>query len=144
MTDKTDQDYSFSSHLFVSRKASGDGIIVGGTNTDDTRWTRVLTQRAAQMLWFHLTGFLFPEKSAMVSALVTTAPLRSSDMPTITTHMTVDELDDGGYEVVGWVGDQPWGIRIADADARQFWMALDIALYPAGWQGSGPNNKPAR
>jgi len=137
-------DYSFSNHLFVSRKASGDGIIIGGTTQDETRWTRVLTQRAAQMLWFHLTRYLFPEKSAMVSALVTTAPLRSSDMPTITTHMTVDELENGGYEVIGWIGEQNWGIRIADADARQFWMALDIALYPAGWQGSGTNNKPSR
>jgi hypothetical protein len=144
MPDTPLQGYSFSTNLFVSRKASGDGIIVGGTTVDASRWTRVLSQRAAQMLWFHLTRFLFPEKSDMVSALVTTAPLRSSDMPTITTHMTVDQLDSGGYEVVGWIGDQNWGVRIGAPDARQFWMALDIALYPAGWQGSGPGGRPLK
>lgn len=142
MPDTPKQGYSFSTNLFVSRKASGDGIIVGGTNEDTTRWTRVLSQRAAQMLWFHLTRFLFPEKSDMVSALVTTAPIRGSDMPTITQHMTVDQVDNGAYEIVGWIGEQNWGTRIINADARQFWMALDIALYPAGWQGSGTNNKP--
>lgn len=144
MPDTSKQGFSFSTNLFVSRKASGDGIIVGGTTEDTTRWTRVLTQRAAQMLWFHLTRYLFPDKSAMVSALVTTAPLRSSDMPTITTHMTVDQLEDGSYEITGWIGEQSWGIRIGNPEARQFWMALDIALYPAGWQGAGPNNKPLK
>jgi hypothetical protein len=143
MSDAPKQVYSLSTNLFVSRKASGDGIILGGTITAESRWTRVLSQRAAQMLWFHLTHFLFPEKSAMVSAMVTTAPLRSSDMPTITTYMTVDQLEQGGYEIVGMIGDQLWGIRIADQDARQLWMALDIALYPAGWQGSSPISKPA-
>lgn len=142
MFDTPKRGYGFSTELFVSRKASSDSIVVGGTAEDTSRWTRVLSQRAAQMLWFYLTRFLFPEKSDMVSALVTTAPLRSSDLPTITTHVTVDEIENGGYEVLGWVGEHSWGIKLNDQEARRFWTAMDIALYPAGWQGSGPNNKP--
>lgn len=133
--------YGYSTNLFVSRKASGDSIVMGGTAEDAARWTRVLSQRAAQMLWFHLTRFLFPEKSDMVTALVTTAPLRALDMPTITTHMTVDKLEDGGYEVTGWVGEYNWLVKLRDHEALQFWTALDIALYPVGWQGQGTSNK---
>lgn len=141
MPDETKNDYGYSTNLFVSRKATSDSIVVGGTAEDASRWTRVLSQRAAQMLWFHLTRFLFPEKSDMVTAMVMTAPLRASDMPTITMHTTVDQIEGGGYEVVGWVGDYTWGVHLRDADARQFWMALDIALYPVGWQGQNSPNK---
>jgi hypothetical protein len=143
-TEQPKRTYGLSSNLFVSRKAGGESVIVGGTAEDNTRWTRVLSQRAAQMLWFHLTRFLFPEKSAMVTALVTTAPFRGSDMPTITTHMTVDKLPDGGFEIAGWVGEQNWWVRLSDYEAQRFWTALDIALYPVGWQGAsskGNNNQ---
>lgn len=139
MADEQKIAYGYSTNLFVSRKASSDSIVMGGTAEDSSRWTRVLSQRAAQMLWFHLTRFLFPEKSDMVTALVTTAPLRASDLPTITTHINVDQIESGGFELSGWVGEQSWLVRLNDQDARQFWMALDIALYPVGWQGSTPN-----
>jgi hypothetical protein len=136
MSNQMTHSYGLSSNFFVSRKVSGDSIIVGGTAQDASRWTRVLTQRAAQMLWFHLVQYLFPEKSEMVSAMVSTAPLRSSDMPTITTHVTVEKLETGSYEVIGWVGNLSWLVQIAAPDAQKLWTALDIALYPVGWQGS--------
>jgi hypothetical protein len=93
------------------------------------------------MLWFYLTQLLFPEKSEMVTALVTTAPLRSSDLPTITTHTTVDKTEDGLFEITGWVGDQSWLVKLSDQEIRGFWTALDIALYPAGWQGATSRNR---
>src|SRR5262245_33685971 len=123
MPEAPNRGYGLSTNLFVSRKASSDSLVLGGTAEDSARWTRVLSQRAAQMLWFYLPRFLFPEKSDMVSALVTTAPLRGLDLPTITAHVTVDKIATGGYEVVGWVGEQSWAIKLGDQDARQLWMA---------------------
>ena len=135
MADTPTQTYGLSTNLFVSRKTHGDSLVVGGVGEDETRWTRVLSQRAAQMLWYHLTRLLFPEKSDMVTAMVSTSPLRSGNMPTITTHMTVESREDGGYDVVGWIGEHTWWMNLTDYEARRFWTALDIALYPVGWQG---------
>ncbi|MBZ0303521.1 MAG: hypothetical protein K8J31_27520 [Anaerolineae bacterium] len=135
MVDKSTHPYGLSTNLFVSRKANGDSLVVGGLGEDASRWTRVLSQRAAQMFWYHLTRHLFPEKSDMVTALVSTSPLRGDHMPTITTQVKVEPRPDGGYDVVGWVGDQTWWVRLSDYEARRFWTALDIALYPVGWQG---------
>jgi hypothetical protein len=87
------------------------------------------------MLWYHLTRMLFPEKSDAVTALVSTAPLRSEARPTVTTHVVVERTEDGDYEVMGWVGDQNWWLRLTEAEARPFWSALDVALYPVGWEG---------
>lgn len=135
MADKAKHNYGLSTNLFVSRKANGDSLVIGGIGEDENRWTRVLSQRAAQMLWYHLTCHLFPEKSDMVTALVSTTPLRSETLPTITTHMTVDAQPDGSYEIAGSVGEQTWWVRLNEFEARRFWTALDIALYPVGWQG---------
>ncbi|MAS33508.1 MAG: hypothetical protein CL610_05845 [Anaerolineaceae bacterium] len=135
MVDKTDQTYGLSTNLFVSRKANGESLVVGGIGENQSRWARVLSQRAAQTLWYHLTRCLFPEKSEMVTALVSTSPLRADNMPTITTHVSVEQRLDGGYDLVGMVGDQTWWVQLTDFEARRFWTALDIALYPVGWQG---------
>lgn len=142
MTDRPAHSYGLSTNLFVSRKASSDSVVIGGVAEDSSRWTRVLSQRAAQMLWFHLTQLLFPEKSDMVTGQVMTAPLRSADLPTITTHINVDRIETGGYEIEGVAGSQSWQLRLDDREAQRFWTALDIALYPVGWQGSGSRPKP--
>lgn len=136
MAEKASHTYGLSTKLFVSRKPSSESLVVGGIGVDEARWTRVLSHRAAQMLWYHLTRHLFPEKSDMVIALVSTSPLRSDSRPTITTHMTVDPSEDGGFDIMGWVGDETWWVRLTEHEARRFWTALDIALYPVGWQGS--------
>lgn len=123
--------YGLSKNLFVSRKASGDSIVIGGIAEDASRWTRVLSQRAAQMLWFNLTQLLYPDQSGKVNAMITTAPLRGTDLPTITTHTTVDQLDQNSYEVTGWVGNHNWTLRLEHQEALSFWSALDSALTPA-------------
>lgn len=130
--------YGFSKDLFVTRKPGGESIIVGGVAEDASRWTRVLSQRAAQILWFHLARFLYPEQSTSVTAAVMTAPIRNSTLPTVTTHVDVEKLpgDKGGYEIVGWAGSTPvWRTDLAPEIAQSFWTALDIALYPTGPQG---------
>lgn len=126
--------YGLSKNLFVFRKA-GDSIILGGVMGDDTRWTRVLSQRAAQMLWFNLTQYLYPDKAETVTALITTAPLRSADLPTITTHTTVDKSGDGVYEISGWVGSQTWSVTLDEAEAQRFWNTLDTTLSPQSLPG---------
>lgn len=136
MMPKANYTYGVSTKLFVSRKRSGDSLVIGGMGADEARWTRVLSHRAAQMLWYHLTDCLFPDKSEMVTALVSTAPLRDDSRPTITTHMTVEQLDDGSFDIVGWIGEQTWWVRLNAREARRLWTALDIALYPVGWKGS--------
>jgi hypothetical protein len=132
MQGETKHSYGRSSNLFVSRKASGESIVMGGTAEDSTRWTRVLSKRAAQMLWFHLAQILYPDKADYITGMISTTPIRSTDMPTITAHMTVDTLENGGYEIVGWINNQTWDISIEAAEAQRFWIALDIALNPAG------------
>lgn len=128
--------YGSSTELFASRKRSGESLVVGGIGENHTRWTRVLSHRAAQMLWYRLTQYLFPEKCDVVTALASTAPLRDEAMPTITTHIQVESLEDGCFDVVGWVGDEAWWVRLNNYEARRFWTALDMALFPVGWQGS--------
>jgi hypothetical protein len=135
MSQEMKNSYGLSSNLFVSRKASGDSIVMGGIAADSSRWTRVLSQRAAQMLWLHLARLLYPDKADMLTAIITTAPLRDSTRPTITTHMTVESGDDGNYEIAGWIDGLAWYAQINLPEATQFWSALDIALYPVGWQG---------
>lgn len=135
MSQEMKHSYGLSSNLFVSRKASGDSIVMGGTAEDTTRWTRVLSPRAAQMLWFHLARLLYPDKSDMITALIATAPLRDATRPTITTHMTVDLDANGSYEIAGWIDGQSWQTHLDAPEATRFWRALDFALYPVGWQG---------
>ena len=134
MSEELNHSYGLSSHIFVSRKASGESIVMGGMAEDSSRWTHVLSKRAAQMLWFHLSELLYPEKAGLIAGMITTTPIRSTDMPTITTHMTVDKLDDGKYEIEGWIDDQSWEVLLNEQEANHFWTALDIALNPAGQQ----------
>jgi hypothetical protein len=127
--------YGLSSDTFVSRKAGGDSLVLGGLGEDSTRWIRVLSPRAAQMLWLHLARLLYPDKSDTITALIVTAPLRDATRPTITTHMTVDELENGGYEIAGWINGEAWETKLNQPEAERLWAALDTALYPVGWQG---------
>lgn len=130
--------YGVSHDLFVTRKPGGEALVVGGVGEDAARWTRVLSNRAAHVLWFHLTQFLYPDKSDRVRASVMTVPFRDSTFPTVTTHMSVEETSDKGYEIVGWAGNHPvWRAQLNPDEARRFLTALDSALYPLGMQGKG-------
>jgi hypothetical protein len=131
LADEPKFNYGFSKDLFVTRKPSGEGIIVGGTAQDKSRWTRVLSQRAAQVLWTHLARYLYPARKDLVAAVMT-APIRDSSLPTVTTHMVVEPLEGAdGYQVVGWSGSIPvWRADLKNEDAQRLWALLDGTLYP--------------
>ena len=134
MANEPSRSYGLSTNLFVSRKTGGEAIVIGGVAENNARWTRVLAKRAAQMLWFFLTRYLFPEKSDMVTGLASTAPMRAANLPTITTHVSV-EKQDNTYKVSGSIGEQVWQMHLSEFEANRLWMSLDIALYPVGWKG---------
>ncbi|MBN1563344.1 MAG: hypothetical protein JXA10_05865, partial [Anaerolineae bacterium] len=67
--------YGLSTDLFVSRKESDQTLVLGGVGQEDKRWVHIMTQRAAQVLWFKLTQLLYPDKAEMVTGLAATAPL---------------------------------------------------------------------
>jgi hypothetical protein len=104
---------------------------VGGIAADDSRWVRILSYRAAQLLWFQLTQMLYPEKAMAVTTSLTTAPMRNASLPTITTHITVEEMRNGCYGITGWVGSKTWHTDLTRLETEHFLAALAHALSPA-------------
>lgn len=135
MPDEHQFKYGLSTDLFVTRK-SNESIVVSGVASDTSRWVRILSYRAAQLLWFQLAQMLHPEQAKASTTVVTTAPMRDAALPTITTHTTVEKLQSGSYEITGWFGDKAWRASVSGEDVERFWSALDKALYPAGLEKS--------
>lgn len=133
--------YGESSALFVLPKTQGDSVVVGGMGAEG-RWFRVLTKRAAQLLWFNLTGILFPERARQVTGIAVTAPIRGTDKPSVTYHLEVTRTADNYIEIIGWVGHDTWWTRLPEHEARHLWTKLDQLLFPVGWEGRN-NKKPA-
>ena len=146
MTDQPEHRiYGHATNLFLTRRPDGDNLILGGIAADTSRWTRILSYRAAQMMWFHLTKLLYPDKADMVTALVSTAPLRSINVPNITTQATVSktsaaEKANDVYFIAGRSTSGTWEIRLSDYEAHRLWTVLDVALFPTGWQDRSVNN----
>ncbi len=137
MATSVTREYGMSSDLFVTRRAGTDSYVLSGTGTGANRWARVLTSRALHLLWYRLTWSLFPEKSLKVTGMAATAPLRSTTAPKITTHIEVIyHTDIKQFDVIGTSGEDRWQFRIDHQTARILWTALDLILYPAGWQGA--------
>lgn len=135
-TDPIKLQYGFSNDLFVSRKESDQTLVVGGVGESERRWAHVLTQRAAQVLWFKMTSLLYPEKAPTVTGLAATAPLRVPGSASVTTHVEiVRNRDLVTYTLVGWVQRNTWRVVLSELEARRLWAALDLALYPVGWEG---------
>jgi hypothetical protein len=133
--------YGFSTDLFVSRKESDQTLVVGGIGQGEQRWVHTMTQRAAQVLWFKLTQLLYPDKADMVTALAATAPLRPMDSTTVTTHVEAVKSDGDQYTLVGWIQRDTWRVQLTEIEARRLWAALDLALYPVGWEGRETKGK---
>ena len=134
MSFQASRTYGISTELYVLSKPNTDTILLGGVAEDLSRWTRVLSARAAFMLWFHIARLLMPERIEQVTAVFNTTPLRSDDLPTITNHCAVEIRDEGLVQVIGWAGEQSWSVHMTNADASQLWTALDKLLFPQGWQ----------
>jgi hypothetical protein len=133
-------DYGPTCEFFVTRKPHGKNIVLTGEGTSD-RWTRVLTQRCAHMLWFHLTEMLFPEKANMVGSVAETAPLQSPDTFTVTTEVVIERTPEGHILLAGSSGIRVWTAAADEEHARRLWTSLDIALYPVGWEGAHVERK---
>ncbi|GIK64152.1 MAG: hypothetical protein BroJett018_19460 [Chloroflexota bacterium] len=135
------QELGIVNEIFVTSRPDGNSLIVGGTllttpNEDSNKWTRVLSHRAGQILWYRLTLLLFPERASEVTARVSTAPLRpTGSLPTVTTHVEVAAGKDDTYHIKGTAGDDRWIVTVSGMEIRRMWAALDVALYPAGWEG---------
>jgi hypothetical protein len=127
--------YGLSTDLFVSHKESDQTLVLGGVGQGSKRWVHVMTRRAAQVLWFKLTTLLYPDKADMVTALAATAPLRAPPNNSVTTHMEVVKSAENRYTLLGWVQRNTWMVLLSELDARRLWAALDLALYPVGWEG---------
>ncbi len=131
MSEQQKDGYGFSTDLFVTRKSNGESIVVGGTSADTSRWIRILSNRAAQLLWFQMSQMLHPEETKGTTMNMMTAPMRDTNRPTITTHMDVKKLDENeGFNLTGWVGDKQWNVHLNNSEVERFWSALSNALYP--------------
>lgn len=138
----TKRQYGLTTDVSVKMHEGGQMVVIGGTGEKSQQWSHVLTQRAAQVLWFKLTQLLYPDKANIVTALATTAPLRplgSSDA--VTTHVEAVKCADQHYSLVGWVGRDTWMFLLSELDARRLWAALDTVLFPVGWEGRETKRK---
>ncbi len=98
---------------------------------------QVLTRRAAQLLWFKMTVLLYPDKANMVTGLAVTSPLRGIQNDLMTTHVEVikNKTVEAEYSVIGWTVQDNWVVVLSELDTRRLWAALDLALFPVGWEG---------
>lgn len=127
---KSEFEYGESTDLFVTRKSNGGSIVLGGTGEDTSKWIRILSNRAAQLLWFQVTQELHPDKAKKATTVVTTAPMREANSPTITTHTNFEKAQNF-YSIVGWIGNKTWQADLTEQEAERFWIALSRALYPS-------------
>jgi hypothetical protein len=126
--------YGDSTDLFVDHAENEGSLVVGGNGQGNQPWSSVLTRHAAQVLWFKLTGLLYPDKSERVTALAVTAPLRPLNIRNVTRY--IEAFKSGSaYSIIGWMQQETWMITLSEYEARRLWTQLDEALYPVGWEG---------
>lgn len=129
------QEYGISTDVFVERVDNESFLVLGGNGQGTGPWTCVLTQRAAQVLWFKLTGLLYPDKSQAVTALAVTAPLSALGTDDVTRYIEAFLSQETEYTIIGWVTDSTWIVTLSEYEARRLWTQLDEVLYPVGWEG---------
>ena len=124
--------------VFVTLKpGTHDAILINGVASDGTRWVRVVTSGAAQVLWFRLAHILFPRAAEQITHRTSTAVLRKADAPTITS--TFEVLEDEGVlngeltiQVVGIGGLEEWCIQITPETGKELWASLEKTLHMGG------------
>lgn len=126
--------YGLSTNLFVSRKDSDHTLVLGGVGQDEQQWVHIMTRRAAQVLWYKLTSVLYPDKADMVTSMASTAPLQAMPTSNLTTHIEVVQTENE-YTLVGRIQRSRWLVQLTELEVRRLWAALDLALYPVGWEG---------
>ena len=125
-------EYGLSTDLFVAPKPGGKSLVVGGMGEDHQRWTKVLSDRAAQLLWFQLVQQLYPERAGQIKSAVMTAAMREADRPSVTTHVDVEPIEgQEAVQIAGYADRHPvWRVTINNEDANQFLIALHNVLHP--------------
>lgn len=123
--------------LWVKPRQDEDLVDLVGTLRDSKQpFEQVLTARAAMYLWYFLTRALFPEKGQSLTAIGSTANLDLPDDDHITIHIGVVDQSNYLYQIMGtMVGGEAWEVWVQASLARELWAALDLMLFPMGWQG---------
>lgn len=130
MSDQSNSMYGVSVGLFVTRKASGEAVVIGGIGTSVNRWVRILSILAAQALWLQLAQVLYPQRSLRAVTQISPLSTQIVNLPAVTTQVQVAEQDVDHVLITGWVGEKSWQALLHRAEAEQFWSALDTALFP--------------
>ncbi len=134
--------YGLISDISIIRDNDSQNIFLKGTGAQSNQWVHQSTQRAVHQLWFSLTHVLFPEKANHVTSMAATAVLSASE-PGITTFFEAKyDPQKHTYEIIGWIGERLWAFELNDEKARKLWTALDLLIYPAGWEGKTTTHRP--
>ncbi len=125
--------YGLSGNLTVTAQAGKQTVVISGMTIYGSFWTRVLSQRAANILWFHLSALLFPFKRSL-TATVGTADMRGPGLPSITDQLIVEKLETGMFELTALSGGLEWSLKFTEAEARRLWVALNDLLRPTDYK----------
>jgi hypothetical protein len=133
MSTQFQRTYGLTHNLFAFRKPNSTSLIIGGDGNNGDRWTRVLSGRAASLLWYKLGLDLFPEAFDNLSASISTVGLRGSDAPSITTDLRLEKLPTNDvnscdFEIIGRNGALSWSARMNNENALRLWEELDVLL----------------
>jgi hypothetical protein len=117
--------YGYTTSWFIiDRSGTGGGsIVIGGTDARSEQWVRVISNRAAHMLWFRLTQVLFPERAEWLTPM-DTLPIRDSTLPTITNQVIVERLEGGVIEITGIAKGSRWTAKLLESESTALWAAL--------------------
>lgn len=133
MSTQFKRNYGLLHHVFVSQKPNSNSVVIGANDPSGGLWTRVLSVRAAHILWYALGVDLFPEKFENISANLPTFMFRSVSAPSITMDLSIERLnakgeDQGDVEISGRNAAIDWSIQLKNRDALHLWEALNALL----------------
>lgn len=133
MSTQLKRNYGLLTHVFVSCKPNSHSVIMGAKSQEDGVWTRVLSIRAAHILWYELGSELYPEKFENIATNLATFMFRSINAPSITMDLSVERLQpkdqtQGEFEISGRNAAITWTIQLNILDALHLWESLDALL----------------
>ncbi len=131
--------YGLTFNFFAFRKPNSESVIIGGDGENSARWTRVLTGRAAKILWYQLGLTLFPARFETISPKFHTVPYRSSSQPSITSELQLEKLPSGFIEITGSNGELHWCAQFDVTHGERLWDELDIILGEDAEQANDDN-----
>jgi len=129
--------YGLTQDFTVDPKPGTDKVEIGGFGSNQIAWSRTLTHRAAQQVWFSLTQHLYPEKFEKITSMAQTSIINETQAIDQTRYVEVlRNADTRTCDLIGFEGESQWWCRLDDQSARTLWKRLDEILFPSGWQGN--------